>query len=134
MDEHTVFSFIFPGDQKVTEVIHTLHMVNICSSGLNKSLKFSHHFLAATHFRQLRQSAHCHQRGRGTAATCRDRQENLPKMGCQLSRAGASPRHRDFFIVSSINNFITGHLYTLLPPSRVGVRRDPATHSWRQCS
>lgn len=60
MDEHTVFSFIFPSDQKVTAVIHTLHMANISSSGLNKSLKFSHHFLATIHFRQLRQRAHRH--------------------------------------------------------------------------
>lgn len=133
MDEHMVFSFIFPGDQKVTAVIYTLHMANISSSGLNKFLKFIHPFSATTHFRQLRQRVHRHQHGRGTAATCRDRQENLPKMGCQHSRAGASPRRRDL-IVSSINSFITGHLYMLLPPSHAGVRRDPATHSWRHCS
>lgn len=48
MSRQYLFSFIFSGDQEVTEISHTLHMANIFSSGLNESIKLVNHFLAAT--------------------------------------------------------------------------------------
>lgn len=81
MSTQCLFLFIFSGDQKVTEIIHTLHLVNICYGRLNETIKFINHFLAATHFRQLRQSTH----------HCQHRRRTVRKTATKLrSSAGAS--------------------------------------------
>lgn len=81
MSTQCLFLFIFSGDQKVTEVIHTLHLANICSSRLNESIKFINHFLAATHFRQLRQSTH----------HCQHRRRTARKTAAKLHSSTAAP-------------------------------------------